>query len=411
MKKSIIWQLALVAILFSTPSYAETAALTLDQVIKESLQKNTSLFRAQRDYDDKMATAAETTLLDNPELKLDAVRRKDQGGMGTDLEFTQPLKFSQISGARGGYADALSTIASMEQKYEVLKVINETTALYTQVWLLSERKKLYGTYADDADKMKKLVKDSAGQGQTSPAASHLFASDAAKLRADANAVDAELRQVRTELARLTGRSFQEAKLERPSFVAVPESTERLLTFAQTQSNVRNLVKGRIQAAERRLSVAQQDASMPEFGPRAFYSRSPNGDEQSYGIGVALRIPLWNQNDAERKRANAELRQAKSEADLYAGLPQQDVIGELQQSATALQGRADSYFDSILPGYRKSYELTRSMFRQGQADALEVWQVREKLLTSENEALDALAQAVNARGALELELGGKIEEIR
>lgn len=276
---------------------------------------------------------------------------------------------------------------------------------------MSERKKLYGTYADDADKMKKLVKDSAGQGQTSPAASHLFASDAAKLRADANAVDAELRQVRTELARLTGRSFQDAKLERPAFVVVPNDTERLLAFAQTQSNVRNLVKGRIQAAERRLSVAQQDAAMPEFGPRAFYSRSPNGDEQSYGIGVALRIPLWNQNDGERKRANAELRQAKSEANLYAGLPQQDVIGELQQSATALQGRADSYFDSILPGYRKSYELTRSMFRQGQADALEVWQVREKLLISENEALDALAQAVNARGALELELGGKIEEIR
>lgn len=410
MKKSIIWQLAIVAILFSTPSYAETSVLTLDQVIKESLQKNTSLFRARRDYEDRMADATETTLLDNPELQVDVVRDKGQGGTGTDLEFTQPLKFSQLSGARGGYAQALANVASMEQKYEILKVINETTVLYTQVWLLFERKKLYENYANDADTMKKLVKESAGQGQTSPAASHLFSSDAAKLRVDANAVDADLRQVRTELARLTGRSFQQVKLERPAFVAVPQDTERLLAFAQTQSNLRNVIKNRIQAAERRLSVAQQDA-MPEFGPRLFYSRSPNGDDQSYGIGVALRIPLWNQNNAERKRANAALRQAKSEADLYAGLPQQDVISELQQSASALQVRADSYFDNILPGYRKSYELTRSMFRQGQADALEVWQVREKLLSSENEALDALAQAVNARGALEAELGGKIEEIR
>lgn len=411
MKRSMIWQLAIVAMLFSAPSYAEPSALTLDQVIKESLQKNTSLFQAQRDYDDKLATATETTLLDNPELKVDAVRAKGQGGMGTDLEFTQPLKFSQISGARVGYADALANVASMEQKYEILKVINETTVLYTQVWLLSERKKLYENYANDADKMKKLVKESAGQGQTSPAASHLFSSDAAKLRADANAVDAELRRTRTELARLTGRSFQQAQLERPSFVSVPSDTEKLTAFAQSQSNLRNLIKTRIQTAERRLSVAQQDAAMPEFGPRVFYSRSPNGDEQSYGVGVALRIPLWNQNDGERKRAHAELRQARSEENLYAGLPQQDVIGELQQSAAAMQERADSYFDSILPGYRKSYELTRSMFRQGQADALEVWQVREKLLTSENEGLDALAQAVNARGTLELELGGKIEEIR
>lgn len=411
MKKIIIWQLAIVAILFSTPSYAEPSALTLDQVIKESLQKNTSLFRAQRDYEDKLATATETTLLDNPELQVDVGRAKGQGGMGTDLEFTQPLKFSQISGARGGYAQSLTNVASMEQKYEILKVINETTVLYTQVWLLSERKKLYENYANDADKMKKLVKESAGQGQTSPAASHLFSSDAAKLRADSNAVDAELRQTRTELARLTGRNFQQEILERPSFVVVPNDIEKLAAFAQTQSNLSNLIKNRIQTAEHRLSVVQQDAAMPEFGPRVFYSRSPNGDEQSYGIGVALRIPLWNQNDGERKRANAELRQAKSEADLYAGLPQQEVISELQQSASVLQARADSYFDSILPGYRKSYELTRSMFRQGQADALEVWQVREKLLSSENEALDALAQAVNARGALELELGGKIEEVR
>ena len=129
MKKSIIWQLAIVAILFSPPSYAETSALTLDQVIKESLQKNTSLFRAQRDFEDRMADATETTLLDNPEFQVDVVRDKGQGGIGTDLEFTQPLKFSQISGARGGYAQALTNVASMEQKYEILKVINETTVL------------------------------------------------------------------------------------------------------------------------------------------------------------------------------------------------------------------------------------------------------------------------------------------
>ena len=194
-------------------------------------------------------------------------------------------------------------------------------------------------------------------------------------------------------------------------IAVPQDTEKLLTFAKEQSNLRNVVKSRIDAAERRLSVAEQDAALPEIGPRLIYSRSPDGDEKSYGVGIALRIPLWNQNDAERKRANAELRQAKSEADLFVNLPQKDLIDELQQSAAALQGRADSYFESILPGYRKSYELTRSMFRQGQADALEVWQVREKLLASENEALDALAEAVNARGALELELGGKLEEIK
>lgn len=398
-----------VSALLPTAAFAET--LTLEQVISDSLQKNTGIYRAQREYEDRLADAVEAKVLDNPELNADAIRRKGEGGTGADLELTQPLKLSQLTGSRWRYADALTQVADTEQKFEILKVINETTSLYTQVWLLSERRKLYGSYADDAEKMKTLVSSSTKQGQTSPAASHLFSADAAKLRADANAVDAELRQARTELARLTGRNYQTVELQRPVFTPVPGDTDRLLTFAESRSNLRNVLKTRLQAAERRLSIAQQDATLPEIGPRLLYSRSPNGDEKSYGVGIALRIPLWNQNDAERKRANAELRQVKSEADLFSGLPQKEVIGELQQSASALQGRADAYFDDILPGYRKSYELTRSMFRQGQANALDAWQVREKLLTSENEALDAVAQAVNARGALELELGGKLEEIQ
>ncbi len=403
--------LMLIGLLMLVPLQVIAESITLDQVIKESLQKNTSLFRVQRDYEDKLATAAETTLFDNPEINADVIHSSGQGGIGTELELTQPLKFSQLSGARSSYAKALSRVASAEQKYEILKIINETTVLYTQVWLLSERKKLYASYADDAEKMKALVSSSAKQGQTSPAAAYLFSADAAKLRADSNAMGAELRLIHTDLARLTGRSYQKVELARPKFVAVPEDAEKLLAFAQAQSNLRNVIKSKIDAAEHHLKVAQQDAALPEIGPRLLYSRTPDGNEQSYGIGLALRIPLWNQNNAERKRAHAELRQVKSEADLFSRLPQKDVIGELQQSAIDLQNRANSYFEQILPGYRKSYELTRSMFKQGQTDALQVWQVREKLLASENEALDALAQAVNARGALELELGAKLEEIK
>lgn len=394
---------------FPVISSAET--LTLEQVIKDSLQKNTGIYQAQRAYEDRLADATEAKQLDNPELNADAIRSRGNGGTGADFELTQPLKLSQISGSRSRYADLLGEVAGAEQQYEILKVINETTVLFTQVWLLQERKRLYETYADDADKMKKLVNASAGQGQTSPAAAHLFSADAAKLRADARAVEAQLRQTRTELSRKTGRTFQSVKLSRPIFSAVPQDPEQLQKFAETRANLRNVVKNRLKAAEQRLSVAQQDGALPEIGPRVLYSRAADGGEDSYGIGIALSIPLWDQNDAERKRATAEVKQSRAEIDLFNQLPQKELIAELGLSASAMHERTTSYFDDILPEYRKSYELTRSMFRQGQASALEVWQVREKLLGSENEALDAVAQAVNARGALEIELGGKIEEIK
>lgn len=402
MKKILI----ILCLIFPANAFAEI--VTLEQVIQKSLQKNSGIYRAQREYDDRMATAKEVRLFDNPELNADAIH--EDGNFGTDLELTQPLKFSQLSGSRAYYSELLSKTAGIEQQYEILKVINETTVLYTQVWLLSERKKLYEKYAADAEKMQNLVNASSRQGQTSPAAASLFSSDAYKLRADASSVDAELRQARIQLTKLTGKNYQDIELQRPVFSNIPEDLDKLLTFAKSRANLRNVLKTRIEAAKQRLNIAKQDA-LPEFGPRLLYSNSPDRDENSYGIGVALKIPLWNRNDGERKRAEAELKQAKLDSDLFTGLPQSEIINELSQSASVLQSRSESYFNNILPGYRKSYELTGSMFRQGQANALEVWQVREKLLASENEALDAVIQSVNARGVLELELGGKLEEVQ
>jgi outer membrane protein TolC len=385
--------------------------VTLEQMIGESLSKNSGIYRAQRDYDEKLASASETKTIDNPELNADAIRRQGDGGTGVEIELIQPLKYSQISGARARFANALTQAAGIEQKFEILKVINETTTLFIQLWLHSERKKLYASYAADADRMQKLVGASASQGQTSPAAAQLFTADAAKLRADAVAVDAEVRRTRTDLMRLTGRNMKTAELQRPIFSPIPAELAKLTGFATSRSNMRNILQARVRTAERRFNVAEQDAVLPEFGPRVLYSRSPDGEETSYGIGVTLRIPLWSRNEAERARATAELRQAQRESDLLARAPSQDIIRDLQENASGLQARADSYFSVILPGYRKSYQLTQAMFRQGQANAFDVWQVREKLLASENEALDAMAQAVTARGALELELGGKIEEIQ
>lgn len=255
--------------------------------------------------------------------------------------------------------------------------------------------------------------DSASKGQTSLAASHLFTADAEKLKSDAEAIGAELRQVRTELGKLTGNSFVHVTLQKPQFGKVPESIDTLLAFAKDRANLRNIVKAQVKAAEERVSVARQDAALPEIGPRLLYSRLNNGQgyEKAYGVGVQLRIPLWNQNDAERQRANADLTYAKSQADIFTAIPPEETISELQQSAIAQADRADAYANKILPGYRKSYELTRTMLRQGQIGALEVWQIREKLYQTENEGLQSMAEAFNARGTLELELGGKLEEIK
>lgn len=414
MRKAALWVTGL--ILFSSFSARATEGgrvVTLDQVIDGALKKSVGVSQVHKEYEDKLASSKEASVIDNPELKTDFEREKGTSGTGISVELTQPFKVSHLTGARWRYATMLRKAASTEQQYDLLKIINETTSLYMRLWLLQERKQFYTTSAGDAETLSKLVKASAKEGQTSTAASLLFAADADKLTLDVASIDADLRQVRADLTKLTGQHFGNATLKKPHFSKVPEKLDVLVNFAKDRANLRNIVKAQVKVAEERVSIARQDAAVPEIGPRLLYSRLNNGlgYEKAYGVGIQLRIPLWNQNDAERQRANADLTLATSQADILSSVPPEVIIEELQHSAIALAERAENYSSKILPGYRKSYEVTRTMFHNGQINALEVWQVREKLYQTENEAMQAVAEAFNARGALELELGGKLEEIK
>lgn len=411
LRAALVPVLSAFALLLAAAVSAAAEPVTLDQLIQESLAKNAGVNRVQQEYDERVASAIDARTLDNPEISIDATRSRGASGTGTEVELVQPFKLSQVSGSRVRYAGALIEAATIEQRFEILKVVNETTALYAQAWLLSERKRLFDKYAAEAEQTRKIVDLSTGKGQTSPAAAYLFAADAAKLRTDAAAVEAEMRRTRSELSKLTGRDLLAASFEKPAFSRVPDDVERLIAFAERHANLRNLLKARIGAAEKRVRVAEQDAILPEIGPRVVYAQTPDGAEESYGVGIMLRIPLWDQNDSERQRASAELHRFRADAGLLAGVPLRETIVQLLQSAVTLTKRADTYFAVVLPGYRKSYDLSSAMFRQGQIDALALWQVREKLLASESEALEAVALALNARGALELELGGKLEEVQ
>ncbi|MBY0428917.1 MAG: TolC family protein, partial [Alphaproteobacteria bacterium] len=127
------------------------------------------------------------------------------------------------------------------------------------------------------------------------------------------------------------------------------------------------------------------------------------------IGVQMRIPLWNQNDAERARAHAEDNAARIQNARYQNLSAQDTIRSLHQAALAKAEYLKSLEQNVLPRYRKSYELTRSQVKQGQGSPMELWALREKLYQTEEAAISATTDAYLARLRLEAEIGGKLEE--
>ena len=76
-----------------------------------------------------------------------------------------------------------------------------------------------------------------------------------------------------------------------------------------------------------------------------------------------------------------------------------------------QTRAMNYRNDILPSYEKSYGLTKQMFDAGQSSILDLWQVRERINSIQENTLEALSDSIKARLALEEALGAKLDEIQ
>lgn len=393
-------------LLAAAPAWSES--LTMEGVVAQAMASGPAPARVERDYQVTLADGVAATTLDNPEIGVDALRATQGAATsGVGLSVVQPLKLSQLDGKRALYAEALGAAATAEQRYETFRTIRDVSNLYVRLWLLQEKKKLYTSFARDAEALSAVVGRSAGGGQTPAADAALFRADTARFTTEVAAAEAEAGQARAELARLANRDLADASLERPSFSPVPDAAA-LLAFSQGRATLRSVVSSSLSAAERRKEVADQDGTLPDFGPRLFYSGAP-GERRYAGIGVGLRIPLWNHNDAERRRADAELAYARARASSLPVTRPETLIGQLRDSAAMSQARAESYWGDIMPAYRRSYKLSRDMLKAGQINALSLWQVREKYYQVQETALQAVADAYAARTALENEIGGKLEE--
>ncbi|MBY0406718.1 MAG: TolC family protein [Rickettsiales bacterium] len=398
-----------ISILLTTSAFAEP--MPLEQVIARVLEKSPASAQVKRDFQDRLSEGTAAKTWNNPELQADVVKQTTgTKGKAVQLELTQPVKLSQINGARHAYAKAVKNAAGTQQKYELFKMATDVSTLYLRLWLLQERRDLYTRLAKDAGEVAETIHAGAHQGQLATSESILFTSDSERLKTEVDTIKAEISQAKISLAKLTGFSFANIEAVKPTFSHVPE-VKKLTEFASSHATVRAVTRDNFTAAQKRVEVAEDDR-FPTFGPRLIYNRGFNGDTQrSTGVGLAINIPLWDTNQAERQRAHAALDAAQADLDSSFVQNPQEILGQLQESAKRLQTRSERYWDKILPGFRKSYDLSRQMLRAGQIPALDLWQVRDKLYQVEDAALQSTLDAYAARLALELQIGGKLEEIQ
>lgn len=391
----------------------EIISLQLDEVLRLALINSPDIKRVDAALAEKLAKATEIQLPPNPELQVDALVPSDKASdfrltPSYAAEFTQPFRLSHL-GMRQIYATALKNTARIEQQADLLRVLNETVLQYYRLWMLQKREAILADSEKQAKEVTVRISEAIENQETPSTEANLFKAEAIRFGVELKATQAERLQAQADLLAAIGSPWKEIRLAPPDLRPIPEDRFKLTGFAQTRANLQRLVEQRQRAAARRYDVARLDI-FPELSLRGLYDRSADGNDETWGAGLIVRIPIWDFNQAEVQRSKAEKAVADADAQGLDRLTFDRIVEIRMKRATALQTRAQAYWNDVLPAYQKSYELSRYQFEQGQASMLQLWQVQQKVTEATDKALQNTVEALAARTLLEQAIGGKIEEI-
>jgi len=384
--------------------------LTLENALRRSLRYNPEMARLDAALADKLGRAIESEVKLNPTFKVGGgyASTSSENGGAVDGEIEQPLRPSDF-GLRKTYAAALRAAANLEQRADVLRLLNSTALLYYRAWALQERATLLTGARAKADAVLATIQEQLEAGQSNVAQRSIFEAETARFAAELLAVRGERAGAQAELAGATGIAAAELRLVRPVFGTLP-SVAALGAFAESRSGVRRVALARRAAAAKNLRVARADAVFPEFAPgiEGGYARAER--ETGFGVFIAGRIPIWDRNQGEITRAKGALDAAERELESIDRVSFDRETRARRQQLLDLQGRADAFRDQVIPAYRAAYEETLAQFRAGQASTLQLFEVQKSLVEAQEKAFEYVVETLSARTHLEQHIGGRIEEV-
>jgi outer membrane protein TolC len=392
------------------PARTRGTTLTLDEALRRSLRHNPEIAKLDAALADKLGRAIEAEVKLNPSFKVGAGYVSEEAGTGGafELEVEQPLRPSDF-GLRKTYAAALRAAANLEQKADVLRVLNETALLYYRAWALQERANLLNSARAQAEDVLAAIQQQLDAGQSSVSQRSIFEAETARFAAELIAVRGERAGAQAELAGATGIAASELRLVRPVFRA-PPSVAALSAFAQSRSGVRRIALARRAAAARNLRVARTDAVFPEFAPGLATSYSRPERAFDFGVTLAGRIPIWDRNEGEITRAQGALAAAERELESIDRVSFDRETRARRQQLLDLQARADAFRDQVIPAYRAAYKETLAQFRAGQASTLQLFEIQKSLIEAQEKAFEYVVETLSARTHLEQHVGGRLEEV-
>jgi outer membrane protein TolC len=195
----------------------------------------------------------------------------------------------------------------------------------------------------------------------------------------------------------------------PAVRAAPADRAALIEHGRATRRDLLALDAAVRAAEERLAL-ERERAWPDVEAGVGYERPESDDPTDHVLGptLAVELPLFDRNEAQIARAEAEL------AALHLG--REALLAELGQAVLAAADGVDLAADGarflreeLLPEAERAAELARAAWAAGDATLLALLDAERTLLRARATAVDAGLDAALARVALERALGGPLPD--
>lgn len=400
--------------LLSPSSASELRRLTLDEAWHLAEQANpmlrtakANLAGAEGQYKD-----AQSVLWNNPVLSSERTRRRvvptglpDQRFGEWNVGITQTF---EIAGQRSHRRDAtqFDLEATREDIAEARRELRAAIELrFAHVLGLQKRIELERDGLKLIEDVEAAVGKRVRAGEDSRLDGNLASVEAERARNQLALLNEQLTEARAELAaimQLPPATLPEAVGDL-AVTSSPYSLADLLAQVAARPKLRSFDL-REQAARSKLNL-ERASVYPDVTVGLTTGREGPGDarERLTTLSVSVPLPLFKRNAAGIGRATTELAQAQIERQA-ATRDAEAQIRALWQKLESLRIRAKRLTESVLPRLDENKQLSTTSFRAGEIGLLQLVVVNRQLIDARRDYLDAIAEFMQTRIALEQAAG-------
>ncbi|MFO0752045.1 MAG: TolC family protein [Thermodesulfovibrionales bacterium] len=380
--------------------------LTMDNAVKIALLNNRELQAAFEEIGIARADLVQAGLFTNP--RLSAVFRFPLGGGGASVEAEGLVNMADFWRAplRKKVAAAKLEEVMFRVSDEILKTQAEAKDAYIEYIAVSRMREETEKIRDQTKELKDHLLYRREFGLSRDLDTYLTEAEVLDADVELARIEKELHLARTRLNRILGLTPEQDNYEidgsfSGEFRELPD-TETLIAHALSNRPDVQVAKLRIEESKRILS-SERKSIFGDFGIGAAYAREAGGTD-FLGPGFDIRIPLFDQNQAQIAKAEFRLRLAEKELAAKTGRVREEVSSVLESLSLARR-QVSMIRDQLLPVRRRAVEYAESYFNSMQLNMLYLLDSRRKVSDAQKRLLEALKDCFRKEVELERALGG------